>query len=72
MYGICLFGSMATAGDGVPDAVQGVGGRCAHLLDYLVVRQGRHAGRSATQESLPPDGAGSLCGLRLGLRRMAR
>lgn len=63
MFRIWLFGSMAIAADGMPDAAQGISGRCAHLLAYLALGQGRHFSRSELQENLWPDrGAGTSCG----------
>jgi DNA-binding SARP family transcriptional activator len=63
MFRIWLFGSMAIAADGMTDAAQGISGRCAHLLAYLALGQGRHFSRAELQENLWPERAtGGSCG----------
>ncbi|GAB3389086.1 AfsR/SARP family transcriptional regulator [Lysobacter fragariae] len=63
MFRIWLFGSMAIAADGVPDGSQGITGRCANLLAYLALGQGRYFSRAELQENLWPErGSAPTCG----------
>ncbi|QSX77001.1 AfsR/SARP family transcriptional regulator [Agrilutibacter solisilvae] len=73
MFRIWLFGSMAIAAEGMSEGAQGISGRCAHLLAYLALGQGRYFSRAELQDTLWPErGAGTSGSFNTALWRLRR